>query len=893
MTYSDDILSEIRERLIRDPEFDFKRQGDHLRNGVCPNCGERECFVDLKKPYRVSCGRLNNCQWSATARELYPEIFDNLSRRHPATEENPNATADAYMSEVRGFDLKKIKGMYTQGAVKHKTKREYYPSVKVIISQTCYWQRIIDADDVRRNGAKSKIVGDYRDFGWIPPGMEFKKGDEIWITEGIFKSMALLSIGVKSISALSCSNFPRQIIREHADKKITWVIAEDSDAAGREAAAKYRDELLKMKQSCRVAFPAPGEDWDDAFRAGRLSQDYLSDSYWRGFHTLATSALEKAFFHYCRWHSIHHVFDFGTGLWRCKVDQEKLTRDENKFTYPRPEQGWNCAQGYINDALGKFANAAELKEICSCQVKLVYTENNILTGEWTNTFQIKFGDNTPTKLINDEGTILKNADSFSTALLKHTSLEAFRGSNPDLEVLIREWKSRGRKFVKAVPFMGYEAESRAYVFPDFAYSAGVFEKVNEYGFVTFGRQSLKCSLNGLNIVKAPNEFSGDFINDFVDAFSLNGLVLLAWWTGTFFAEQIRKKQDSWTFLEYTGAPGAGKSTQIKFLWRLTGIENYEGFDPNKTTVAGRARQMTQVSNLPVVLLEGDRSENDARKNLKAFDFNELKDMFNYGATVRTMGVKNGGNETLKLIFRGGILISQNAEVKSDRAVLSRIVHCHVTQDHFTTENAKLADKLKAMTAKDLGGYLHAVLRKEKQLLENFYREYDAVLKMFEERNRADGSVPEYRLRHCHAQVAAWIRTLPMLFPALDAATVKAGVEHCWARAQSRQKRLSGDHPVVEQFWEIYDYLHEGHSSDGHLTELLNHSGDASVIAINLPHFQTVAANARQNLPPMSELPSLLKASRRHRFIGQKSVRSILFNKIVSCWVFEAREEVRE
>ena len=62
--YSEDILEEIRRALIGDKAFDFRRSGDNLRQGVCPNCGKRECFVDLKAPYRVSCGRLNNCQWS-------------------------------------------------------------------------------------------------------------------------------------------------------------------------------------------------------------------------------------------------------------------------------------------------------------------------------------------------------------------------------------------------------------------------------------------------------------------------------------------------------------------------------------------------------------------------------------------------------------------------------------------------------------------------------------------------------------------------------------------------------------------------------------------------------------------------------------------------------------
>nr|DAI44366.1 MAG TPA: Toprim-like [Caudoviricetes sp.] len=887
--YSDEILEEVRRALIADRSFEFKRSGDHLRQGICPNCGMPECFVDLRKPFRVSCGRLNNCQWSATVRELYPEIFENLSRRHPATPENPNATADAYLRDVRGFDLDKIRGMYFQANAKHKNKDEFYPAVKVIISQTCYWLRLIDADDVRRNGAKSKIIGDYRGFGWIPPGMTFDVGDQVWITEGIFKSMAFLHIGIKAISGLSASNLPRQVIEANKGKQITWIIAEDADEAGRNAAEKFRKEVETMGEAVRIAFPQSGEDWDDAFRDGRLNADYIDKSFWRGFYFLAPTALAKAFFYYCLTGREHHVFDFKFALWRYKTGSGR-NDDQNAFKYPDPERGWNMPAAEIGKYMAKFSNFCEIKEICPCKPQFLYIEQDILTGERTNTFYVQFANGTPSMLLTSDGTLYKNPDNFSNALLKYTGFAPFNGGPADLAALHREWFRTSVKFVRGIPFIGYEAGTRIFITPDFAYCGGQFQKVNEYGFVSFGRDSVKCNLAGLTIRKAVNEFNGDWINDYYDAFDKNGIALLAWWLGTLFAEQIRLKQDSWTFLEYTGAPGSGKSTQIKFCWRLFGIDNYEGFDPNKTTPAGRARQMTQISNLPVVLLEGDRAETDGRRNLKAFDFNELKDMFNYGAPVRTTGVKTGGSETLKLIFRGGILITQNAEVKAHPAVLSRIVHCHCTQDHFTKENAKQADRLKQLTSAELGGFLHAALRNERTLLDGFFRQYDSVMADFERRN-AGGEVKEYRVRHCHAQVAAWVRMLPALFPQLSAARIEAVVDHLWERAKNRQQRLTGDHPMLEQFWEVYEYLHERKLPGGGIQEMLNHSKDPALIAINLPHFQEQAANAKQNLPPAGELTSLFKTSQRHRCLGMKSVRSAIFEKTMTCWVFE-RQEVR-
>ena len=115
-----------------------------------------------------------------------------------------------------------------------------------------------------------------------------------------------------------------------------------------------------------------------------------------------------------------------------------------------------------------------------------------------------------------------------------------------------------------------------------------------------------------------------------------------------------------------GQPGTGKSTLIEFLWKLVGRENYEGFDPAKSTPAAMARNLGKVGNLPVVLIEGDRREEAS--HARKFEWEELKTAYN-GRTVRSRGVKNGGMETFEPPFRGAIVIEQNEPVNASRAVL--------------------------------------------------------------------------------------------------------------------------------------------------------------------------------------------------------------------------------
>ena len=166
--------------------------------------------------------------------------------------------------------------------------------------------------------------------------------------------------------------------------------------------------------------------------------------------------------------------------------------------------------------------------------------------------------------------------------------------------------------------------------------------------------------------------------------------------------------------------GAGKTQMIEFLWRCSGRKEYEGFDPSKSTLVGRARTFQQVSNLPVVLLEGDREGG------KQWDYNELKMLYN-GRYGRAIGMKSSGNETIEGVFRGGVLIAQNATVTTDAdAVLARIVQVHCTKDHFTREGEQKALRLNRMKVEDLSGLIGAALANEKKLLGEFDKQFAAV-----------------------------------------------------------------------------------------------------------------------------------------------------------------------
>ena len=343
-TYPPELLNEIRDLLIRDRELNFQREGNYLRHGICPQCGKPEVFINLDEPYRMECGRKNKCGWNQTTRMRYPELFDNLSRRYSPTESNPNATADAYLKYSRGFDLEKIRGMYKQGYVHPagSPERTYLPCIEVEIAgippevskpaKKTVWKRLIDEDDVKYAEkfatAKAKIYGGYKGYAWIPPQMRFNDKDEIWITEGIFKSMALMHVGKKSIAALSCSNFPREVVRKNAGRQIRWIVALDNDVAGIDSAERFLAELRGMNEECYCAIPPhEHEDWDDLYRKERLTENFLQRCIGEGNALQAPTQMRKAFMTYALLKWKYFVFEFGNVLYRCTVRDPDTTKE--------------------------------------------------------------------------------------------------------------------------------------------------------------------------------------------------------------------------------------------------------------------------------------------------------------------------------------------------------------------------------------------------------------------------------------------------------------------------------------------------------------------------------------------------------------------------------------
>ena len=267
------LLTDLIRELENDQELNFKKldSGGYMQEGICPSCGKRELWTYRESPMVLFCGRRNNCGDTFHVRDRYKHLFENFTERFPATEEDPNASARAYLRDDRGFNTGLLAGWYSQEQMRFEDGSTAQ-SIRFKVSDNCYWARLIDAKDIRRNkGNKTKVVGDYKGECWKPPKQEINDGDKVWITEGIFKSIALLESKfekecMKTVSALSANNLPIEFIKRNADRNITWVIALDNDNAGISSSIKFKEQIKELGERVLIAIPAGKPDWDDEFR---------------------------------------------------------------------------------------------------------------------------------------------------------------------------------------------------------------------------------------------------------------------------------------------------------------------------------------------------------------------------------------------------------------------------------------------------------------------------------------------------------------------------------------------------------------------------------------------------------------------------------------------------
>lgn len=885
----DDIKSEVLAFIRRDYGFP-DTQADWMQKGKCPQCGKKELFTSASAPWVLRCGRANRCGWEGHVKDLYPEIFDNWSHRYQPTETNPNAAADAYLLHARGLDLQHLRGCYSQETYHDRQRNITSATVRFRLPNDSWWERLIDQPGRFDKKARFAYGKSHKGQWWQHPRQDLQalaSADEIWLAEGIFDASALVQAGITAVSLMSVNNYPehgldalRKAIAngETPTKSPRLVFAFDVGKAGSDYTRKFVARAKKEGWDASAAQPrAEGEheklDWNDLLQRDRLSEEHLEEYRWNGKVLTAETADRKAVLIYQRKRWSNFPFIFNTEQYWAEFNAKTIAKTVEELNEAPATQGMTFEEKSMMAA----EQAGLIKRICNCTFRTLYFQRNPAIDESLYYMRIDFPIDRPEVKAGFSGGNLAASSEFKKRMMSVAPGAIWTGTGDQLDRLMQT-QTRKIKTVEMLEFTGYDRKREVYVLGDYAVRRGRVYRLNDEDFFDFGDCALKLATTErlVEIEYDAERIPVDWFDHVLTAFGNNGLITTAYWMMSLFAEQIRGETKSLAFLEMTGLPGTGKSTLIEFLWKIYGRENYEGFDPTKATTAAIARNLGKVSNMPVVLIEGDR--NEAVPHSRRFEWEELKSLYN-GRSVRSRGVKNGGMETFEPLFRGSIVIAQNDAVNASPAVMERIMHIGFDKNQFSTATKDAAERLESWPVEQTSGFVIHALRREADFMK-IWRECYA---RYHKEIQAATAVTNIRLLRNHAQLAAALTAMRVILPITDGQH-RAGLEFIAEMTRERHRVSSSEHPVVEKFWSIFDYLSEIEPRD--IERSINNSVKRDhEIAVNIPQFMERCRAHGQIPPTEDELKRHLKTSKARKYLTQKTVRSPS-GKIFHCWLFQ-------
>ncbi len=905
MNMEHELRTEVLKRLETDYELKHRSGTHYMRGGKCPACGKKELYSHHKNPWLIICGREGKCNQSWHVKELYEDLFDDWTKRAPATDQHPNATARAYLEFARGFRFELIQGWFTQESFYSAQHNAGSATVRFALEKGGYWERLIDRPHrFGKMKARFKQQDSYKGVWWCPPCVDLLEVKELWIVEGIFDAIALLHHDIAAVSAMSSNAFTEESLKELSRQrggklpKLIWAL--DNEPGAHRYTKRWVRMARELGYICEAAqIPQQDNrklDWNDLHqrwmviddrnkRTERVNQDLKSARY-HGSLLIAETATDKGLLMY-KWRERYEFhFAFESRLYWFKMDLDKVTKTEHSLETSTKQEDQLLNENQRRDKA--LRQCGGVVEIANCYPQALYFQRNEVTDESWYYFRIDFPHDGGSVKNTFTGGQVAAASEFKKRLLGMAAGAVFTGSGQHLDKIMKD-QLFGLKTVETIDFIGYSKQHGSYVFGDIAVRNGVLSEVNKEDYFEFGKLRLKTlqKSNPMHIQRDAKEYREDWLPMLWTCFGANGLVALTFWFGSLFAEQIRAQYKSFPFLEATGEAGAGKTTLLTFLWKLLGQEK-EGFDPSKSTRAGRQRAMGQVSNMPVVLIEGDRNEPD-KLHAKGFDWDELKEFFG-GGTLGTKGMKTSGNETYEPPFRATIAISQNAAVSASEAILTRIVKLHFARPAVTTESRVAADNLNQIPVERLSHFLLKAVRAEPQVMTRFAER----VVVHEERLRKLKEIRVERIIKNHSQMLALLDCLRLICP-LDENQLATTQQQLMTMALERQASISADHQLVAEFWEVYDYL----ESLGEGPQV-NHSTDPKLIAINLNEFAEKASEHRQNLADLKTLRALLVDCRSRKLVetnkptysavrAAQAAANPLFDKpkTVRCWIFQS------
>lgn len=694
MSYSNNgVLSEqIRIRILENHPKAKEHNKEYLQKLICPVCNKNEAFAYYEQPFSIICPRLNKCGVKTPIKELYPDLFENFSKRFPVSKKEPHATAKAYLIS-RNLDTSKFK--FKQGKIVDDESNKKYQTVEIQIDKGITFHRLIDYNE---NKNKTRLYGKYKGKVWKPKN--FNPTKETFIVESILDALSLIQVGIQAIATLSSSHLPEEFFNNLDLKKAQLILAFDGDEAGLKAIEKHISFFNKLEKeqeikiNYKVAIPPKTKDWNNLLQLGSLKEEYLKNTiekcHWRGKLNQARTP-ERYFEIYCeRNYSETNIFEFKHRLFKGFIKERKEGIE------------------YFTDRL------------TDCSINILYSiEDDTLEYNSKTKHRLKCYSETK-----GSHTIEFTSEEFSQLNLFRSKLTnyklIFRGGDKELIDLKEYLFSQKTPTMRKCNKLGYDKKSGHFVFSKFLYdldgkrfetnSHGYFEKQN---LVPFREQTIE-SITPIDLQK--------FLETLFKAYSYRGLLTLGFWVSSVFSHTIFNKFGFFPFLSLYGDPHCGKSDLVKLLNRCFFID-WEGISMTKAnTQKGELRKISQKSSLVTPMLEG-------RKDKSRFDFDSILPFYNRNP-LQLRALKTNENETQELAFDCTLAFVQNKEQFESKAAKERVVSILFEENDLSDETYEAWEQLQELSLEELAFVGHKILLKRNFFEIEFTEQIQKIAKDF-------------------------------------------------------------------------------------------------------------------------------------------------------------------
>lgn len=869
--------------------YKLSDSGKYLR-GKCPECTQPTLWTLKNDPVLLRC----DCGVKLNTAELYPELTDNLNANYPATDTDHKRTANAYIIINRGLPLVDIHSWYEQGDYWNEKGNKGTATVLFWLNQekTISFEQLIEPvtiteEDGSQTVQPTRFKGATAGLYWQPPAQEIKKCDKVYLCDGIFNAMALAVKGYKVIGLLNYKTLPDTLLTDHKDKAINWVVALGNSSQARDLTRKHLLKLKKQEQKNSCVFSSDTHekmDWSELYKLGKLENKDFETYRYYGDVEAASSALEKAYILWKHDSRNHFCFNHRNKTYAVKVDSKEFLKAKKDAEVDSGNDEEHCKEQ-------AFHQTADINKIATFALDYLYFQQPQTGDTGQNFFNITFENKSPSIQHPFPGCVLTAANDFKKAIRKVSPSAIFKGSSFDLEFLSEKWQEKGLHNVSTIDYLGYDRLSKAYIFEDFAVQDGVIHKVNDQSFFKLKQHTIKSThslphsiAHQLTMTKPV-----DWLSDYRTAYGTKGMIVLAWWFGTLFAQQIRAKHRSYPFFEIFGEAGSGKSDMVDVLFKLYGLHNM-GFNPSRgfTSYAGLQRKTSELANMPIVFNETENDNHAKEKHVEQFDWARFLDFYE-GRNGVAKGVATNDNKTRMPEFKAALMAVQNPQITGSEAIITRFITVNFDRSHHRPEGRKASDRLKDLEIKAVSGFLLPTIAKASAIL----AQYETSFEKYRTQLNALPDIKMQRISHNHAQIMALTDCLKIVLPVTDA-DVTAVHTALKTMAVTKQQTINQDNPVVQQFWSNYEYLNSHAVDDGFgefkiSDDLINHSNSPEYeIAVNLEHFNAKCFDARLPMLSTADLRKYLPSSKTRKFVEAKMVFSRLEKKSLRCWIFKTR-----